>query len=428
MIKIKLILLLSFLLSFITEANESLDLLKLYKELHQNPELSFQEKETSERLSSILKKLGYEVTDNYGGYGVVAYLDNGKGKTILIRADMDGLPVKEETNVKYTSIKKSYNQIGEEVYTMHACGHDIHMAVLIGVAKKFIESKETWTGKLIFILQPAEEVSGGARAMIADGLFQDFPRPDYNLALHVSADIPTGKVGIIEEWAMANVDSVDIIVKGIGGHGAYPDKTKDPIILSSQIINSLQTIISREISPFQPAVVTVGSIHGGTKHNIIPNEVRLQLTIRSYTDEVRNKVMTAIRRISKGLAINAGIPESLHPEVILKDEYTPAVYNDPTLTKLIESSFIASLGAQNVLNVSPVMAGEDFGMYGRVEPVIPTSLFWLGSVDRAAYDQSLREGVMLPSLHSSKFLPSPKRTIETGITAMSSAINKLLQF
>lgn len=426
MIKIKLILLLSFLLSFITEANESLDLLKLYKELHQNPELSFQEKETSERLSSILKKLGYEVTDNYGGYGVVAYLDNGKGKTILIRADMDGLPVKEETNVKYTSIKKSYNQIGEEVYTMHACGHDIHMAVLIGVAKKFIESKETWTGKLIFILQPAEEVSGGARAMIADGLFQDFPRPDYNLALHVSADIPTGKVGIIEEWAMANVDSVDIIVKGIGGHGAYPDKTKDPIILSSQIINSLQTIISREISPFQPAVVTVGSIHGGTKHNIIPNEVRLQLTIRSYTDEVRNKVMTAIRRISKGLAINAGIPESLHPEVILKDEYTPAVYNDPTLTKLIESSFIASLGAQNVLNVSPVMAGEDFGMYGRVEPVIPTSLFWLGSVDQAAYDKSLREGVMLPSLHSSKFLPSPKRTIETGITAMSSAINKLL--
>jgi len=426
MIKIKLILLLSFLLSFITEANESLDLLKLYKELHQNPELSFQEKETSERLSSILKNLGYEVTNNYGGYGVVAYLDNGKGKTILIRADMDGLPVKEETNVKYTSIKKSYNQIGEEVYTMHACGHDIHMAVLIGVAKKFIESKETWSGKLIFILQPAEEVSGGARAMIADGLFQDFPRPDYNLALHVSADIPTGKVGIIEEWAMANVDSVDIIVKGIGGHGAYPDKTKDPIILSSQIINSLQTIISREISPFQPAVVTVGSIHGGTKHNIIPNEVRLQLTIRSYTDEVRNKVMTAIRRISKGLAINAGIPESLHPEVILKDEYTPAVYNDPTLTKLIESSFIASLGAQNVLNVSPVMAGEDFGMYGRVEPVIPTSLFWLGSVDQAAYDQSLRGGVMLPSLHSSKFLPSPKRTIETGITAMSSAINKLL--
>ena len=277
MIKIKLILLLSLLLSFITEANESLDLLKLYKELHQNPELSFQEKETSERLSSILKNLGYEVTDNYGGYGVVAYLDNGTGKTILIRADMDGLPVKEETNVKYTSIKKSYNQIGEEVYTMHACGHDIHMAVLIGVAEKFIESKETWTGKLIFILQPAEEVSGGARAMIADGLFQDFPRPDYNLALHVSADIPTGKVGIIEEWAMANVDSVDIIVKGIGGHGAYPDKTKDPIILSSQIINSLQTIISREISPFQPAVVTVGSIHGGTKHNIIPNEVRFAI-------------------------------------------------------------------------------------------------------------------------------------------------------
>ena len=235
------------ILSQLIFPNEDLNIIDLYKELHSNPELSFKEIETSQKLSSILKELGYEVTENFGGYGIVAFLKNGDGKTVLIRADMDALPVKEETNVSYASSKESTDQLGNKVFTMHACGHDIHMATLIGVAKNFVENKENWKGKLIFVLQPAEEVSGGARAMISAGLFKKFPQPDYNLALHVSADIPAGKVGVIEEWAMANVDSVDIIIKGQGGHGAYPHKTLDPIVLASQIISSLQTIVSREI-------------------------------------------------------------------------------------------------------------------------------------------------------------------------------------
>jgi len=415
------------ILSQLISPNEDLNIIDLYKELHSNPELSFKEIETSQKLSSILKELGYEVTENFGGYGIVAFLKNGDGKTVLIRADMDALPVKEETNVSYASSKESTDQLGNKVFTMHACGHDIHMATLIGVAKNFAENKENWNGKLIFVLQPAEEVSGGARAMISAGLFKKFPQPDYNLALHVSADIPAGKVGVIEEWAMANVDSVDIIIKGQGGHGAYPHKTLDPIVLASQIISSLQTIVSREIAPIDPAVLTVGSIHGGTKHNIIPNEVTLQLTIRSYKDEVRRKIISSIRRISKGHAISAGIPEKFHPEVILKDEYTPAVYNDPKLTKLLKNSFISSLGLENVLNTPPVMAGEDFGMYGRTEPKIPTSLFWLGAVNIDDYQKAVRDNIPLPSLHSSLFLPDYEPTLTTGITAMTSAVEDLLK-
>jgi hippurate hydrolase len=248
---------------------------------------------------------------------------------------MDALPVEEKTGASYASKVKSINQVGQEVFTMHACGHDIHMTVLMGTANYMAKNKEKWQGDLILVLQPAEEVSGGARNMIKDGLFKKWPRPDYNLALHVSADIQAGKIGYLPGWAMANVDSVDIIIKGIGGHGAYPHKTKDPIVLTAQIINSLQTIISREIGPIEPAVLTVGSVHGGTKHNIIPNEVRLQLTLRSYTDEVRSKTISSIKRLTRGLAISAGIPPDLYPEVILKDEYTPAVFNNPDLVKKI---------------------------------------------------------------------------------------------
>jgi hippurate hydrolase len=239
--------------------------------------------------------------------------------------------------------------------------------------------------------------------------------------LHVSADIQAGKIGYLPGWAMANVDSVDIIVKGLGGHGAYPHKTKDPIVLAAQIINSLQTIISREIGPTQPAVLTVGSIHGGTKHNIIPNEVRLQLTLRSYTDEVRNKTITSIKRITRGLAVSAGMPAELYPEVILKDEYTPAVFNNPNLVKKLQSSFERSLGPENIFKTSPVMGGEDFGMFGRDEPIIPTALFWLGAVNKEVYDRSKKDNIALPSLHSDLFLPDPEPTIETGITAMTQA-------
>ena len=372
-----------FLISFFLPAIAftEVDLNELYIDLHQNPELSFQEEETSQKLAQLLKDMGFEVTPEVGGFGVVAVFENGPGKTLMIRADMDALPLEEKTGAKYASKKKSINQVGAEVFTMHACGHDIHMTSLIGTAQNLIKMREDWSGTLVLNLQPAEERGSGARAMIRDGIFERFPRPDFNLALHVSADLPAGKVAYVPGWAMANVDSMDIIVKGIGGHGAYPHKTIDPIVLSAQLINNIQTIRSREISPLDAAVVTVGSIHGGTKHNIIPSEVRLQLTLRSYTDEVRNNTISSIKRISRGLADSVGLPEELYPEITLKDEYTPALYNNPEFTETIRLIAEEALGKENVIKSTPVMGGEDFGMYGRVEPKIPSVLFWLGAVN-----------------------------------------------
>lgn len=410
-----------FLINFLQANNNAIDLFKLYKELHSNPELSYQELETSKRLAFILEDLGYEVTKNVGGNGVVALLRNGKGKTVMFRADMDGLPVKERTGASYASKKKVINLEGEEVSTMHACGHDVHMTVLIGVAEYLYKNQSSWQGNLLLVLEPAEEVSGGARNMIKDGLFTRFPRPDYNLAFHVNASLPAGKVGYLPGWAMANVDSVDITIKGIGGHGAYPHTTKDPIVLSANIINQLQTIVSREIAPTDPAVVTIGSIHGGTKHNVIPNEVKLQLTLRSYTDEVRNKTISSIERIVKGSAIAAGLSEEFFPIVEIKDEYTPAVFNTPNLVKQVEASFVKAIGKDRVVKVSPVMGGEDFGMFGRVEPIIPTALFWLGAVNAQLYEEALREDLTLPSLHSDLFLPDAEPAINTGIETMTKA-------
>ena len=419
-----------FLISFFlpTIAFTEVDLNELYIDLHQNPELSFQEEETSQKLAQILKDMGFEVTPEVGGFGVVAVFENGPGKTLMIRADMDALPLEEKTGAKYASKKKSINQVGAEVFTMHACGHDIHMTSLIGTAQNLIKMREDWSGTLVLNLQPAEERGSGARAMIRDGIFERFPRPDFNLALHVSADLPVGKVAYVPGWAMANVDSMDIIVKGIGGHGAYPHKTIDPIVLSAQLINNIQTIRSREISPLDAAVVTVGSIHGGTKHNIIPSEVTLQLTLRSYTDEVRNNTISSIKRISRGLADSVGLPEELYPVITLKDEYTPALYNNPEFTETIRLIAEEALGKENVIKSTPVMGGEDFGMYGRVEPKIPSVLFWLGAVNKKVYDRSKREDIELPSLHSPFFLPDYKPSIETGVkvtTAM--AINILSQ-
>ena len=409
------------------QADNKVDLVNLYKELHANPELSFKEERTSKKLANILKHLGLEVTENFGGYGVVALLKNGEGKTIMFRADMDGLPVKELTGAPYASKTKSFNQVGDEVFTMHACGHDIHMTSLIGTVINLLEKKDKWQGTLMINLQPAEEVSGGARNMIKEGIFEKFPRPDFNLAFHVSADLPAGKVGYVPGWAMANVDSMDITIKGVGGHGAYPHTTKDPIVMASQLINNLQTIVSREIAPIEAAVVTVGSIHGGTKHNVIPSEVRLQLTLRSYTDEVRNQTISTIRRMARGLAEANGLSKESYPEITLKDGYTPALFNNPELTEKVRTSFESALGKENVLKLSPVMGGEDFGMYGRVEPIIPTALFWLGAVNKKVYDTSLRENIGLPSLHSAYFLPDPEPTISTGVKAMSAAIIDLYQ-
>ena len=416
------ILIFTFSINLIYSKEIQVNLLELYKELHANPELSYQEYETSKKLASLLESIGYQVTRNVGGNGVVALLENGDGNTVMFRADMDGLPVEEKTGASYASKNRVKNLDGEEVFTMHACGHDVHMTVLIGVAEYLYKNKDTWQGKLLLVLEPAEEVSGGARNMIKDGLFTKFPRPDFNLAFHVSASLQAGKVGYLPGWAMANVDSVDITVKGLGGHGAYPHTTKDPIVIAANIVTQLQTIVSRQIAPTDPAVVTVGSIHGGTKHNVIPNEVKLQLTLRSYTDEVRNQTLSSIERIVRGSAISAGLTEEYFPVIEIKDEYTPAVFNNPSLVEEVQRSFVNTLGDDKVIQVSPVMGGEDFGMFGRVEPIIPTALFWLGAVNNEVYEKAKRDDLTLPSLHSDLFLPDADPAINTGVEAMSNAI------
>jgi len=416
------ILIFTFSINLIYSKEIQVNLLELYKELHANPELSYQEYETSKKLASLLESIGYQVTRNVGGNGVVALLENGDGNTVMFRADMDGLPVEEKTGASYASKNKVKNLEGEEVFTMHACGHDVHMTVLIGVAEYLYKIKDTWQGTLLLVLEPAEEVSGGARNMIKDGLFTKFPRPDFNLAFHVSASLQAGKVGYLPGWAMANVDSVDITVKGLGGHGAYPHTTKDPIVIAANIVTQLQTIVSRQIAPTDPAVVTVGSIHGGTKHNVIPNEVKLQLTLRSYTDEVRNQTLSSIERIVRGSAISAGLTEEYFPVSEIKDEYTPAVFNNPSLVEEVQRSFVNTLGDDKVIQVSPVMGGEDFGMFGRVEPIIPTALFWLGAVNNEVYEKAKRDDLTLPSLHSDLFLPDADPAINTGVEAMSNAI------
>ena len=403
------------------------EIVNLYKFLHSNPELSWQEDKTASHLADILETDGYEVTRGVGKKGVVAILENGRGPTLMIRADMDALPVKEKTNLKYASKVRQINRFGKEVPVMHACGHDIHMSVLIGTAKNLISMKDSWSGTLMLVLQPAEEVGQGSLAMLEDGLFERFPRPDFNLALHVGGMGPAGTIGYQLGYAMANVDSVDIIVNGVGGHGAYPHTTIDPIVLASQIVLSLQTIVSRKIDPLEPAVVTVGSIHGGLKHNIISEEVRLQLTLRSYSDEVREKTIDEIKKIVKGLGIAAGLPESKMPKVILKDEYTPALYNDPEFSRKVLSFISKEIGDENVSEISAVMGGEDFARYGRQDPKIPSLLFWLGGTSKEDWKKYQNNEIEMVSIHSPFFAPDPKPTITTGIKAMSASALGLLK-
>ncbi len=401
-------------------------LFTLYKELHAHPEIAYQEKETSARIAAQLKPLGYEVTENFGGYGVVAVLKNGSGPCVLVRTDLDGLPVAEQTGLPYASQTKTKDEQGKEVSTMHACGHDIHMTVFTGVAKTLTQFKTSWKGTLVLIGQPAEERSGGAKAMLKEGLFTKFPRPDYCLALHMNANLPAGKVGYTEGPIMANVDAVDITVRGVGGHGAVPQSAKDPVVLTSQIVLALQTIVSRETSPFQPCVVTVGSIHGGTQFNIIPDEVKLQLTLRSYSDEVRNHTIASIERICKGLAEGAGVPQDRLPTVTVRDQFTPYTDNDIPLTRRLVPVFERVLGKGNVVAAPASMVGEDFAFFGRQDPKIPICMYWLGAVEPAKWETSKKNGTPLPSLHSATFAPLPEPAIKTGIRTMSAAVMSLL--
>ena len=395
---------------------------KLYLDLHQSPELSYHEKQTGQKLAKQLKQLGFTVTDNVGGYGVVGIYKNGDGSTVMIRTDTDGLPIVEQTGKPYASKVTVTNDAGATVGVMHGCGHDIHMSSFIGTAQQLMTHKDQWQGTLMMVAQPAEEVGGGAKAMLKEGLFTKYPTPDHVIGLHVSASVPAGKVSMKTEYTMASVDSVDITVKGKGGHGAYPHTTIDPVVIASRIVLALQTITSRELSPLEPSVITVGSIHGGSKHNVISDEVKLQLTLRSYNPEVRLQQIAAIKRISKGIALSAGLDESLAPEVYVhEDESIPSTYNNPAQTNIVRSAIANAIGEDNVLETEAVMAGEDFGLYGRTEQHVPITLFWLGGVEPSQYDAAMQSGATLPSLHSSKFAPDYKKALPTGITAMSNA-------
>jgi hippurate hydrolase len=395
----------------------------LYKHLHSNPELSLHEARTAARLARELKEAGFEVTENVGGYGVVGVLKNGEGPTVLVRTDMDALPVIERTELAYASKVRTRDKNGNEVGVMHACGHDMHMAAWTGTARVLAGMKDKWHGTLVFIGQPAEEVGAGARMMLGAGLFKKFPRPDYGLALHCAANLPVGSVAYTEGLAMANVDSVDILVRGKGGHGAAPHTTIDPVVLAARIVLDLQTLVSRETNPVDPAVVTVGSIHGGSKHNIIPNEVRMQLTVRSTKDSVRKHLLDGIKRIAAAAAQAAGAPA---PDVTVNpEEFTPALLNDPELTQKTVAVFREALGADKVVARPPMMGGEDFSRYGRAK--VPICLFWLGTIAPERVAESQREGAPpLPSLHSDLFAPVPEPAIKTGVLAMSLAVLNLV--
>ncbi len=397
----------------------------LYKELHAHPELSSREEKTSQRVADELQQFGFKVTQRVGGYGVVGVLSNGVGPTVLVRTDLDALPVTEQTGAPYASTVKITDEKGNNVGVMHACGHDVHMTAFIGTARVLSELKVKWRGTLVMIAQPAEEKVQGAKAMLADGLFTRFPKPDYCVALHCAPDLPAGSVGVTEGYALANVDSVDIVIRGVSGHGAWPHKTKDPIVLAAQTILALQTIVSRETDPTQPAVVTVGSIHGGTKHNIIPDEVRLQLTLRSYSDEVRKHSISAIQRITRGLAEAAGLPENRYPTVT-SGESSPATYNSPELAQRLKKVFTNWFGEERMVTTKPIMGAEDFGLFGRTEDKIPICIFWLGTVDSERFKEHQRGSISLPALHSSQFLPVLEPTLKTGVTAMTGAVLDLL--
>jgi len=403
-------------------------LMAIYKDLHANPELSFMEVRSAGIMAAEARKLGFKVTEKVGGTGVVAVMENGPGPVVMVRADMDGLPVTEQTGLPGASKVRVTTKEGVETGVMHACGHDTHMTAWIGVARLMAANKAKWSGTLVMIGQPAEERGAGARMMLADGLYTRFPKPQYALAFHDAAQFPAGKIGYTPGYALANVDSVDVLVKGVGGHGAYPQTTKDPIVLASRIVGALQTLVSREISPLDSAVVTVGSFHAGAKHNIISDEARLQLTVRSYTDEVREHLLDGIARIAKGEAIAADIPADRMPVVsVQKDEYTPATFNTVDFTEEMAAYLTTSFGSERVIKMPPVMGGEDFSRYSRDENKDVKSLIvWVGGVPQAEYDAAKKEGRTLPSLHSPFWAPDAPAVISTATEALTAMTMKLM--
>ncbi len=411
-------------------------LLAVYKDIHSHPELSAHEERTSAIIAKELRAAGCEVTERFGKYdkpslkcyGVIGLMKNGEGPRVLVRTEMDALPVEEKTGLPYASKVTTKDDEGKDVHVMHACGHDAHMAAFIGTVRALQRLKDQWHGTIMFVGQPAEETLNGARALLKGGLYDRFGKPEFALGYHDNASLETGKIAVCEGYTYATSDSVNITVRGVGGHGALPHKTKDPIVLSAEIINALQTIASRENNPIDPVVVTVGSIHGGTKHNIIPDEVKMQITVRTYKPDVRDRVLAAIDRIAKGLAIAAGIPAERAPIVeVLRDQFAPATYNNPDLTRRLVAVWKKELGADNVEKIDPVMVSEDFSEYSLPDHSIPACDFFIGAVDPAKIADSKKTGTPLPSVHSSKFAPVPEPTIRVGIIGMTSAVLELMR-
>jgi amidohydrolase len=393
----------------------------LYRDLHEHPELSFQETATAAKLAERLKALGFDVATGIGKTGVVGILRNGAGKTVMLRTDMDALPVEEKTGLPYASKATATDAAGEKVPVMHACGHDVHMTVWIGAATWFSKNRKSWKGTLLLVGQPAEEVGGGAKAMLGDGLFTRFPKPDAALAIHDMDTLPAGTAGIQPGPAMAGADSVDLLVHGKGGHGARPQMTVDPIVIASKIVTGLQTLVSRENDPLQPAVVTVGSFHAGTRYNIIPDEARLQLTVRAFQEDVRDHMLRGIERIAMAEAAAADAPAP--PEVKVA-ESTPPLVNDSDLSRRVEAALRKTLGEARIRPGVRLMAAEDFSLYGKAG--VPILMTWVGATPPEKLDQARRDGTSVPGLHSPLFAPDPEPTITTGVEVLVSAAREIL--
>lgn len=405
-----------------------------YKHLHSNPELSHHEEKTSAYLAAELRKAGYTVTEHVGKYqdgtqafGIVAVLENGPGPRLLIRSDMDALPVEEKTGLDYASTVHSTNAQGQPVGVMHACGHDIHMTVLLGTARELASRRKQWHGTVVLIGQPSEETIDGARAMLADGLYQRFGRPDFVVSEHDDSVTAAGSIAIKGGPLLASSTSIDVTMRGIGSHGSAPENGKDPILMAAEFVVLAQSIISRQINPQQPAVLTVGMIHGGAKRNIIPDEVTMGLTLRAYSDAVRDQIIAAVRRTAEGIAIGYGVPQNRMPIVtVSQTEITPATYNDPALAERLRKDAVAALGSDHVIAADSVMGSEDVGLFS-LDGKIPAVMFRLGAVDPAKLAQAQTTGVPLPGLHSALFAPVYAPTITTGVTAMTAMALDLLK-
>ncbi len=411
--------------SAITKDYPSLD--ALYKTLHQNPELSFHEIATAKRMAAELRAAGYSVTEHVGGTGVVGVLKNGDGPVLLIRTDMDALPVKEQTGFAYASIATTTDDSGAIVPVMHACGHDIHMTVFTGTARRLAEMKSQWHGTLVMIGQPAEERATGAKAMLDDGLFTRFPKPTHLLGLHDTIDLAAGTLGYTVGYALAAADSIDIVVHGVGTHGSRPQNGVDPVVLAARIITGLQTVVSRSVDPQDSGVITVGAIHGGTKRNIIGDTVKLELTVRSFSDKTHKTLLDGITRIANGEAMAAGLPPEKYPTISNVDTFAPATFNTSKQTEAVAASLKQHFGDTRITPVRAIMASEDFSQYWLADKSTESTYFWLGAAKPDAFAAAKAKGVNLPTPHSPFFAPDPEPTIKTGVEAMTVAALEILK-